>query len=312
MRLHKIRPQSAMVLFVATLVLAGCTNSKILIAPLYNRLDDQIRSEFEKLGDFNEEQTAAFEASVGTFHVWHRQSELPQYAALLKSIADSIAIPGETRPEDIAQWFHRAETHSQAARECYPANFLIDQMQTLTDEQITFIEKRFDRERKKNRERYESRTAEERVKRRISNIDKWTGRINLKLTAAQRAAIRTSLTRQISLREEYYELSDQWKRTLFALARKQDQPGYVTGIRAHITKLWSLLESEHPEQWQANRTLWEETAYKLVQSMNAEQRKGSSRWLNGMADTLRAISTDKPSFQVGNDASVGCLVDASG
>ena len=150
------------------------------------------------------------------------------------------------------------------------------------------------------------------MKRRISNIDRWTGRINLKLTAAQRAAIRTSLTKQISLREEYYELSDQWKRTLFALARKQDQPGYVAGIQAHISKLWSLLESEHPEQWQANRTLWEETAYKLVQSMNAEQRKGSSRWLNGMADTLRAISTDKPSFQVDNDTSVGCLVDASG
>jgi len=293
------------------LALGACTNSKFIVAPLYNRLDDQMRDEFEKLGNFNERQTAQFEAAVGTGHVWHRQSELPAYARLLDEIAASVARPGATTKADVARWAETVESHAVAARECHPVNFSFDLMKSLRDPQIDFIERRFAREREKNRAKYYSRTAEERVEYRLKNMRKWAGRIGVDFTARQNAMLRTALGRQISLRREYYLLSDRWNAKLFRLARDQQAPDYDTRMAAHLGELWTLLEKAHPEKWERNRALWRDVGYRFVASMNDEQREAAGRWIDKMGETVDAISRDEPSFEVGDDPSVGCLVDTA-
>lgn len=306
------RGRSASLVLGLLLLLSACTNSKLIISPLYNRLDDRIRSEFHKLGDFNEAQTEAFEQAVGTFHVWHRQSELPQYATLLRQIADAIAKPGTTSASDVASWMARLEGFSRDARQCYPANFMAGTVRTLSDKQLDFVENRFRREREKNRKRYESRTPEERVEFRLERMEKWLGRIQLKLDADQRRLLRKSLGQQISLRKQYYALSEQWNRRLFGIARQQQLPNYETRLQDHMGTLWSLLETNYPEQWQANRELWQRTALELVNSLSREQRRQASTWLATMGRTLQAVSKDKPSFTPGTDPSVGCLVKQTG
>ena len=297
------------VLLPMLVLLCSCTNSKLIVGPLYNQLDNQMRDEFQKLGDFNEEQNQAFEAAVGTFHVWHRQSEMPQYASLIKELAASIATTDATRPSDVKHWVDTAETFSRSARECHPVNFSLDLMKSLTDKQINFIEQRFKRERTKNREKYASRTPEQRIDRRLNSIGKWAGRIGIELSANQRAALRQSLVKQISMRQEYYELSDEWNKQLFILARNQQAPDYDALMRNHLSKLWSLLETAYPEQWQKNRELWQTTAFEFIQSLTPEQRENASQWLSKMGDTVLAISKDEPSFKAGGDSSVGCLVE---
>lgn len=289
----------------------GCTNSKLIIGPLYNQLDDQIRSEFNKLGNYNDRQHDAFEAAVGTFHVWHRQSELPGYAALLDDMAQALAAPSDPERRQVHGWISTAERYSQSVRECYPLNYLFGMVKTLTDEQLDFMEQRFKREREKNRERYASRSAEERVEHRLKNMIKWAGRINLNLTTRQRVILRRALEQQISLRKEYYQLTDSWNRQLFTLARNQQSPTYQRDLKAHMSKLWNLLETHHPEQWRQNRALWQDTAFELVSDLSPGQRRQSSQWLAKMSRTLQSISEDEPSFKPGNDPSVGCLSDST-
>jgi len=296
---------------LAAVLLVGCTNSKLIIGPLYNRMDDQMRSEFNKLGKFNEEQKLAFEQAVGTFHVWHRQSEMPLYADLIQEFAASIATEGATTQEDIKRWAQRIEQYSQNARQCHPANYLFSLIQSLSDQQINFIERRFRNERKRNREKYAKRTKDERIERRLKNIVKWSGRLGLELRADQKAILRESFRRQISLRDEYYALSDAWNRKLFVLARDQQNPDYQEVMADHVSTLWNLMERNHPEQWKEIRELWRNTSYVLIESLSDSQRSLSSRWLNKMGRTVRAISKDKPSFKVGTDPSVGCLVVAN-
>jgi len=297
-----------MVLTLLAVLLTGCTNSKLIIGPLYNRLDDQMRSEFNKLGNFNENQSSAFEQAVGTFHVWHRQEEMPKYADLIQEVAESISNSGATDREDVARWAASAETYSRNARECHPINYLFGLTKSLSDPQINFIEARFKSERTKNRERYGKRTREERVERRLKNIVKWSGRIGLKLTEPQRTIIRDGLNEQISLRKQYYALSSEWNRNLFVLARNQSSPSYENELANHMTKLWSLLEDAHPKEWRQNRDMWGDKIHTLVGTFSNEQRRSTSRWLKKMGRTIRAISKDKPSFNIGNDPTVGCLV----
>lgn len=293
------------------LLLQGCTNSKLVIGPLYNRLDDRIRNQFDKLGDFTDQQTAAFEATLGTFHVWHRQSELPQYAELLKTVAGSIA-EGDTNQDDVQRWFATAENHSLLVRQCHPINYLFELMKSLSDDELNLIEKRFKREQLKNRVKYANTTSQERVERRLRNMTKWAGRIGLEFTPTQRAMLLGTLKNQTSMRKEYYALSREWNRRFFSLARAQSNPDYARDMGKHLDELWHLLERAYPSQWQANRDLWKETSLRFAQSMTDEQRDTTSRWLDKMGSTLAQIARDEPSFKVVNDPALGCLVDSEG
>jgi len=287
-------------------LLTGCTNSKLVIGPLYNRLDNQIRGEFHKLAKFNDEQIAHFETRVGTFHVWHRQSELPQYANLLENIQASIRQRGATTREDVRAWIDEAETYSQRARTCHPVNFSYDLMRTLTDDQVNFIERRFINERRKNFDRYKERTPQERVERRVGNVVKWANRIGFEFNNTQKRMLKATMTEQISLRRQYYGLVEQWATQLFVIARKQDAPDYEQKMEIQVAKLWTLLENAHTKEWTANRELWRNFAYDFVGSLNHDQRIHASNWLNKMADTLNAIAKDKPSFKLTGDPEHGC------
>jgi hypothetical protein len=295
------------VLALLAVLLTACTNSKVIIGPLYNRLDNQMRSEFIKLGEFNETQMNAFEQAVGTFHVWHRQVEMPKYANLLQEVADSISVSGSTNRNDVTSWAASAEDYSRNVRECHPVNYLFPLIQSLSDKQINLIEKRFNSERQKNRERYSKKTRKERVEQRLKNIVKWAGRLGLNFSTTQRDIIRDGLSQQVSLRKEYYALSNEWNSNLFVLARNQDNPAYDQALANHMTKLWTLLEDAHPEEWHSIRDLWRNTIYSLVSTFSKEQRDSTSRWLKKMGRTVLAISKDTPSFKIGNDPAVGCL-----
>lgn len=294
---------------VLILLVQGCTNSRLIISPVYNRLDDRMRDEFNKLGDFNQEQKANFESRLGTFHVWHRQSELPQYAQLMRTVVASIT-NADTTENDVKAWMETAEIRTQAIRECHPINFSFDLMRTMTDDQFVFIEERFNKEQTKNRERRESRTRKERVARRLKNTVKWAGRIGLDFNAGQRAMLESAFLRQVSLRTEYYALSADWNKQFFNMARDQENLTYESDMQDHLQVLWSLLETAHTEQWQANRELWQETGFQIIDSLTSSQRRAVSRWVTKMSVTLDTISTYEPSFNVVNDPAVGCLVSA--
>jgi len=245
---HYRRVARTLAVLTVSLLLLGCTNSKLIISPLYNRLDNQIRDEFNKLGDFNTQQKDAFEQAVGTFHVWHRQNEMPQYASLIQELASSIQQPGRTSRENVNEWADNIESFAKSVRECHPVNFLVDTIQTLSDKEVTFIEKRFASERKKNRERRKSRTQEERIERRLANTVKWAGRIGWDFTQVQKDIVRAGLLQQPSLRDEYVALSTEWTNYLFILARNQSNPNYHRDMSNHIAKLWTLMEKGHPEK----------------------------------------------------------------
>ncbi|NND89258.1 MAG: hypothetical protein HKN42_00240 [Granulosicoccus sp.] len=299
------------VLAVLGMPLAACTNSKIILGPLYNQMDDQIRSEIIELGEFTDAQLMAFDQAVGTYHVWHRQSELPRYAGLLQEIADKVATSGNIGPDQVERWVKDAEELARAARECHPLNFLVDTMRTLSDDQLNVIEQRYTAERSEHRERHASRTPEQRVERRLKNLQKWAGRMNVQLNPAQLAALGSTLRQQTSLSSQYYTLADAWTREVFRIARDQSASEYTTRMREHMNARWTLLESAYPAQWQANRRLWQKTLHALILSLSEEQRRNFSQWSSKMSDTVLAISRDEPSFQIGNDPGIGCLPDTS-
>ena len=307
---NKVTLSRAVASVLLLLIVSGCTNSKFVIGPLYNRLDDQMREEFHKLARWNKDQISQFESVVGTFHVWHRQEELPKYAALLNTIQASIRKRNVTTATDVNNWVDTAELFSRNARICHPVNFSYDLMQTLSDKQVDFIERRFANERKKNFAKYLESTPDERRERRVKNVVKWAKRVGFDFNKTQKGMLDEAMGRQISLRRQYYALVDVWAKDLFTIARQQNDPAYERNMKTQVNKLWTLLEKAHTEQWEANRVNWREFGFKFVQSMSYDQRIHASNWLRKMSKTLNEIAKDKPSFRVSNNPELGCMVGA--
>lgn len=293
------------------LLITGCTNSKLIVGPLYNRLDDQMRDEFHKLAAWNDSQIAHFEYRVGAFHVWHRQSELPQYAALLNTIQSTIKTRNKTTRNDVNNWIDTAERFSQVVRTCHPVNFSYDLMQTLNDEQVNFIERRFASERKKNYSKYLASTPEERRAKRVDDVVKWAGRIGFDFNKTQTRMLEQTLAKQVSMRRQYYKLVDKWAKDLFIIARQQQAPDYQQKMKTQVSKLWTLLEEAHNKEWQSNRELWRGFGYDFVQSLDYDQRIYASKWIKKMGKTVQGISKDKPSFKVTGNPRHGCYANNS-
>lgn len=299
-------PARTVLAVFAMVLLAACSNSKLFLGPLYNRLDDQMRKEFVKLGKFNADQTSAFEDRLQTFHLWHRRKELPRYAALLDELEAAISTPRKKTQAEVKNWSNQLEEFSVVARQCHPVNFSFDLMKTLSDKQINYIERRFAREQKRNRTKYQERTPEQRIERRYKNILKWSGRIGLDFNKEQKTLLRQALNEQISLREQYWGLSSLWNIEFFNIGRNQQASDYDARMEKHLDKLWNLLETNQHEQWQANRDLWNTFFVDFVNTMDTSQREWADAWLAKLADTLRDISNDSVDFKPSGDPEVGC------
>ena len=296
---------------LALITLVACSNSKLILGPLYNRIDNQMRDEFNKLGDFDSRQKAEFEVRLQTYHLWHRRKELPQYATLINDVESALASTTPKTAAQIQQWTDRLEQFSVEARTCHPVNFSFDLLRTLSDEQVDFIEARFAREQGKNKERYNSRTPEERLERRYNNVIKWSGRIGLDFTQEQKTLLRQTMEKQISLRKQYWALSSQWNEEFFAIARDKSSQEFKPRLAGQLDKLWGLLEENQTEEWTANRQLWNGFMLDFANSMTSSQRRWADDWLGKLARTLRDMSDDSVAFETKNpragDPAMGCV-----
>jgi len=295
-------------LLITSLLIAGCTNSKFLVGLLYDRADDQAIEAAEEWVGFTASQREEFEAYVGTFHTWHRREELPRYAALMREITTGLSTWDQATPDDFSRWMNAAKRRAEAIRTCHPARYATPLTRTLSDAQIDRMERTWRDKRAENIARAGDRSRAERIDRRVANIDKWVGRLGVDLDPDQRELLRDAFTRQVSLRDRYRTLSDDWNEKLFTIARDQDAADYGARIDAHIVDWFGMAEKSYPEDWEANLRLWRDTAVAFEKTLSRKQRRDALRWIGKMADTLDAIARDTPDWLPADDPAYGCVV----
>ena len=289
------------------LVLSGCTNTKIVLSFVYNRLDNQIRGEFNKLGKFDKSQKAEFEKRLQTFHYWHRRVELPRYVGLVSEIRNKTATPGNTTAADIHRWFETIEAGTEELLSCYPAHFSTDLLRTLDNNQINFIERRFANEQRKNIKKHNSKTREERMNRRLKDVIKWSGRIGFDLTKQQKDMLLKAMYDTVSMHKEYYALTGRWNKQFFATLRNKKAANYETQLKKQMATSYKLVDMHHPQKVEMNRVSWRKFVVNFEKSLTDSQRIWIKSYFGKLAGNLSLIAKDKVSFKPHNDAALGCL-----
>ncbi len=169
-------------------VLSGCSAMRIV----YSQAPDLSYWWLDGYVDFNGAQTPRVHEALNQFFAWHRQTQLPDYAALLARAETELL--ADTTPAQVCRWqpelLARVKTAFDRA-----APSIADLMLTITPEQIRHLERRYAKYNEEFASDYlqpDPRDREaETLKRTLDRVESLYGRLD----DAQRARIAANLKR---------------------------------------------------------------------------------------------------------------------
>lgn len=280
-------------------MIAGCAAIKVG----YNNAQVAARWFVDDYVSFAPEQDSEFRARFASFHGWHRQHELPHYAALARATAERVS-RGLTAAD--VQWGFtavRARYRSMMAQAIDTAAPLLAE---LTPAQIAEIEKGFIKANQKfvkERSMHDaSKRAAERAKRMRKVFDDWLG----ELTDAQEARIDQAARVIPDIYD--YQLAERKRnqRELLALLRAN------TPAKELAARLKSLIvdAAAHRDPEYALRVKEAEAGYTalaldLDRTLTAAQRAHAVKRINRYAEDFSTLASSGAAEPAKAQASAG-------
>lgn len=299
MRLKSTKNISLILLLCVASV--ACTNSKLVLRPLYNSLDNRLEKRFLAYADFDQSQTQQIKELVDHFHLWHRQTQLESYSWFLKEIVEQLKNPKNVDLADAERWSDTLTTFRNNVSICNPIYSSAEIIASLSDEQITqFFDNRA-ASRESDDESEDDVDADEifadSTNARVKQIRRYLDLIGLKLNASQLADLRNTMNSTIRPAIPFREMVKDLDNQLVILLDKRKTSNfsemlvsYFDSRRESITN-WRQQVSSH------NRNVWQEYTVRTIHSLDSEQRQVALNYLGGLAATIKALAGDKPSFQ---------------
>lgn len=286
--------------------LAACTNSEWFLSVIYNRADNMIAEEVFEYAQYTDEQERQILAIIEEFHLWHRVTQLPQYADFLESISARMRSGRHLSQGDVDHWYSRVEALADQTGRCHPMLHGMDIMRSLSDEQIDQIADHMQDQYDRYMERSEKRTPEERLERWHRNRVRWLNRFDLDPDREEQAALQAVLERMPNMREANFDIWQSWDKQLLELLEDRHSPDFDAQMRAHILSLREITQERYPQRLAQARSLWVDYLTELLNARIASQDDSFANWAETMATNLRAISAKVPDGAGLNGVTVYC------
>ncbi len=280
-------------------VLTACTNSEWFLSIIYNRADNMMAEEVYEYADYTDEQSEKIDEMIDQFHLWHRVTQLPQYADFLDSVSARMRTGERLEPSEIHVWYDRIEAFAINTGQCHPMLFSTDIMRSLTDEQISQIAEHMEHQYERYMERSEKRTAQERLERWHRNRVRWLNRFGMDPTGQEEDQLMTVLKNMPNMREANFEIWQAWDARLLELLGDRNAADFEARIRDHVLSLPTLTKEQYPDRVEQARSLWVNYLVDLLNARIAAQNHDFADWAEKMAENLRAISEKVPEEQLG-------------
>jgi hypothetical protein len=277
----------AVPILAACALLASCSAMRMA----YDNADTALRFMASSYLDLDPAQAEDMRQRIVVFHEWHRKSELPAYAALMRSASERAA-RGITA-EDVAWGLDnvRARYRSfavKAAEDAAPV------LVTLAPEQIAALERKFaDNNEKFQREFLPADDSERRRsqgKRMLERFRDFAG----DLTPEQEARIELfSMAHQKHV-ELRFEDRRQWQRELVqAIKNHRD----ARDLGSALAEIFSKPERRRTEAFMRNDKSWDDDLGQLIveldRTLSPRQRAHVVRRLSDYASDFAALAGEK-------------------
>jgi hypothetical protein len=162
-------------LCLALVGLTGCSAVRFG----YNQAPDLVYWWLDGYADFDDVQTPKVRDAIAEWFLWHRRTQLPDYAGLLARA--QVEVLADTTPERACAWWAEVRQRSDAAFE-RAMPLAADIVSTLSPAQIQHIERRQSKSNEEFRDEYLNADPKERlaktVKRSIERAENIYGRLD--------------------------------------------------------------------------------------------------------------------------------------
>ena len=274
----------AIPLLAACALLGACSATRMA----YDNADTMLRFMASSYFDLDAAQAEDMRQRIEQFHQWHRKSELPAYAALLRSASERAAHGITT--DDVAWGLENVRSRyrkfaAKAAEEAAPV------LATLAPGQIATLERKFaDNNEKFEREFLPPDDPERRrarAKRMLERFRDFTG----DLSADQEVRIEVFVLaneKHVALR---YEDRRRWQRDLVAAIRSHRDP---KELGASLAEIFNKPELRRTEAFIREDKAWGEALAQLIveldRSLSPAQRAHVVRRLSKYASDFAALA----------------------
>jgi truncated hemoglobin YjbI len=265
-------------------LLGGCATMRIA----YNNAEPLVRYTAHDYFDLDERQNEQFRMRLLQFHDWHRASELPLYAGLLRTAAQRGG-KGITR-EDVA--WAAAEIRSRYSVVMIKAvNDAAPILASLSPAQITELEKRLVKGNEKFARDFlpadEDKRFRAQAKRLVGRFKDWTGT----LSDGQEDRIERFVKAHLNTTQMRFENRKRWQKEAVGLIRQTRTPGELAPRLADIF----VNPGDHrlPEyvralvRWESDLT---DTILDIDRTLTPEQRAHVLQRMQRYVDDFEALA----------------------
>jgi hypothetical protein len=269
-------------LVFAVLMLSSCGTQFA-----YNRLDWLTHHFLSGQVSLDATQSRELRAYLDEFFQWHRQHELPRYAAFLERVADATDEPVNRSQLEVGRLEVEALMHASVSQGAPDA---ARWLRSLRPEQVEEMFANFAEKGRKSRAKACERDPEERladnVDRMVENVERWTGR----LRDSQRALIAARLA-QFPADDCSDHFADDGRHTFRDVVDEyRSRPDFAQRITVFVMRPEARGDAEYRRTFEANRERFLALLVEINQSLSAEQRARSVKRLRSMAAELRELS----------------------
>lgn len=267
------------------LMTTGCA-----VKLMYNQLDWLIPWYVSDYISFTGKQKTFFQQRLAEHLEWHRNEQLPDYAALLERIATELehGLDGEA----IAAY----QTEVERIADVIIARVTPDVValfKDASDEQIEQLFTQFEDDNKEYRERFiersEERVREARARSVIKGIQRWTGRLD----SDQRARIEQWSKTYPSMVEEFLAARVAWQQALRDALQQRDDPVQFSSRITHILTTPGFgRNAAFEEKFARNQALLTVLYNDIHGSLSAAQKGRAIETLRSYAKDFRELAAD--------------------
>ena len=314
-------------------LLVACTNSRLVLRPLYNSLDNRIEESLLGYAELGGEQTNEIAALIDHFHVWHRQTQLPYYAALASTVADSLSLDEPVTAESVALWSQSLRLHADTVGRCNPIYLSSEILTGLSDPQVSEIQANRN-EILQTRRRDDAvdfadidasanaggsageitgeevapgAGREQRQAKNAARLRRYIELAGLTVTDSQFASYKQTLARQQYPVTRFREILGEWDERFFVLLQRRQESGWPDLLREYIDARRTAFSQRRDSVRAHNTALWEDYAVRTINNLSPQQRRFVSNWLAKLSQTILSLAEDPPSYKAAKSRDYKCL-----
>lgn len=270
-------------LIAAVALLAACSSTQLL----YNQLDVLARWRVNQYVSMNDAQRTQFDRAFASVWDWHRQHELPRYAAALREIAAHADTPPDAaaleKLSDEYGGFWTATLDRLLPIGCTLGARLSDaqvaQLLKRVDRDIdTFADKEVDPPLAKHR-KHTQREIEK-------SLRKWLGDV----TPAQQDFLRTWIAASPPADEAWLAFRRHWREQLAQTLQARTTPAFCTQLDHLVRDGDALWTPSQQQVFADNRRHWIELFATLGPMLSDSQRQTLRKKVSALADDLDALA----------------------